>query len=279
MYNASLFVFERFRFCKMKIDFRSFKNICLLFLFLPCLVPYFIYKITVIIKNSFSFGELCWNRSYFITKTSRFILHLCWKLFGFSLNCVCLDFLLRNSPPSADVSTQMPLFNWKTTFPSNESNNFSMPEFTLPLEVVKSSVNSNEISKEFIYMRDHLIANIVLHFFRILIMVLYFKYCTLYNPIPAEKLDKRNGGFMRLEELESSSCFADSQCGSTDLEHILKSHTYVHKPWRKCNPCYLVTCRKNYFVGFHQTSTKAALGIAKNGFRLGSGCFFYFKIN
>ena len=256
MYDAAIFVVQ-------KIPKIQRGNGCLMLLTLPYQTFYYFFKINAIFKNNLSLGEFCWDGSYFITKTSRFILNLFLKLFGFSLNCVCLNFILK-------VKSKLEIANSSV----NSSVNSKEFVYISKLEIANSSVNSSVNSKEFVYMRDHLIANIVLYLVEIIIIVLYFKFCTLYNPIPEEKLDKRHGGFMRLEELGSSPCLADKQCGLTDLEHILKSHTYVHKPWRKCNPCYLLTCRKNFFVGFHQTNQSAALGIAKTGFRLGKGFLF-----
>lgn len=113
------------------------------------------------------------------------------------------------------------------------------------------------------------IAIIVFYAIRVVIMIILFKYCTLFT-VNCEETHYDHGGFMRLEEINTSTCLARNACATTDLEHVLKCHAKVHKPHRKCSPCYFCTGRKDYFIGFHQTTPETAIKIAKTGFKCGA---------
>ena len=146
------------------------------------------------------------------------------------------------------------------------------------------------------------IANMVLHIFRIFIMTFLFAYCSMFNPKHALKdpentikLQDNFFGFLRLEEIGTSSCssnlFNTDQCAVTDLAHVLRCHEKIHVPLKiKIDPkkkcilycsyfnCYELTGRKNFYIGFHQTTPEVSLLIAKNGFECGtSGNFGIYK--
>jgi hypothetical protein len=117
--------------------------------------------------------------------------------------------------------------------------------------------------------RNICIAIIVCYVVRIFIMILLFYYCTLFDVPLNNPANPAHGGFMRLEEMGSSKCLAKEACAATDLEHVLKCHSSLHKPHRKCSPCYFFTGRKNYYIGFHQTKPEYAIDIAVTGFKCG----------
>ena len=143
MYDAALFVFQKLpRINKIK------KGKCfIIFLTWPYQAFYFFSKVNAIIKNAVSLGEFCWNESYLITNTSRFILHLLLKLFGFTVNFLCLDFLLKSSLPkdftSSTSSTRPPLFNTTTTtLPFNITTTalpFNMTTTALPYNMTTTT--------------------------------------------------------------------------------------------------------------------------------------------
>lgn len=118
------------------------------------------------------------------------------------------------------------------------------------------------------------IALVVLHSFRIFILIFMFIYCDLFNPgnLPASAFSSKHDGFLRLEELDTGVCIAGKYCISNSIEHILKCHKNLHIPTRWCNPIYL--CANNYYIGFHQTNVDSAMKIAKSDFRKGSEGMF-----
>ena len=76
--------------------------------------------------------------------------------------------------------------------------------------------------------------------------------------------------FMRLPEIGTSSCISNKHCLSLDLEHILKCHDDLHVPDPSCNPCYSVSGRENYLIGFHQCENYTSLLIALMNFKPGN---------
>ena len=80
--------------------------------------------------------------------------------------------------------------------------------------------------------------------------------------------------FMRLPEIGTSSCISNKHCLSLDLEHILKCHDDLYAPDPSCNPCYSVSGRGNYLIGFHQCETYTSLLIALMNFKSGNDGMF-----
>ena len=113
------------------------------------------------------------------------------------------------------------------------------------------------------------VATLVLFIVRLVIMCFMFVYCGYFNPDRTLITHKNHEGFIRLEEMGTSTCSASQLCSTTDLHHILKCHDVLHLPERNC--CYITTCRGDCLIGFHQTTPEVALLIAKTGFKCGSG--------
>lgn len=118
------------------------------------------------------------------------------------------------------------------------------------------------------------ISSIILYAFRIFIMFFMFFFCSIFNPNKSVKSNERHEGYLRLEEMGTSICSASSRCRTTDLTHILKCHDVLHEPVKDCNPCYVLTCREKFLIGFHQTTLEVALLIAENGFKCGKTGMF-----
>jgi hypothetical protein len=106
---------------------------------------------------------------------------------------------------------------------------------------------------------------------------LYFNKCfnitEQYKPVP------EFGRFMRLSEVGTEGCILNEQCLSADLEHILKCHTDLNIPKKDCcrsfgNLNYYCTGRKNYMIGFHQTTNDAAISMSMSPFKKGNGGMF-----
>ena len=88
------------------------------------------------------------------------------------------------------------------------------------------------------------------------------------------------GRFARVSLLGSVFCAAKDYCPTTDLEHIFYYHNEFERPNQlyRCNFDY--TGRRNYMIGFHQTSREAALKISLSPMRItqdgmfGDGVYF-----
>ncbi len=135
---------------------------------------------------------------------------------------------------------------------------------------------------------------------------LYFNKC--FNITQQYKPVQEFGRFMRLSEVMkfylfnlifftklklfkvgTEGCILNNQCLSADLEHILKCHDDLNIPTRNCccftNLNYYCTGRKNYMIGFHQTTNDAAISMSMSPFRcgkegmFGGGIYFARSIN
>ena len=117
--------------------------------------------------------------------------------------------------------------------------------------IVATSCTSNLYTLQEVCM-----TNVVLHVLRNFIMTFLFAFCSMFNP--KKKFHENFHGFLRLEEMGTSACSNCVFCPITDLAHVIKCHDKIHTPARGLNKCYkgsyAITCRKNYYIGFHQTT-------------------------
>ena len=197
------------------------------------------------------------------------------KLFGCLILVVCANCIIV-SAFSKYLSIFFQWFSIRECFWRSKSQSVKIMYFAIRLNlyliglvftIIIIAHKDITIDKISLYL---CISLLVLYVARIILMMFMFYYCTQYNPDRTLKLHLNHDGFLRLEEMGSSTCSAGAVCRSTDLTHILKSHHVLHRPNKDCNPCYHLTCRKNFLIGFHQTTPEIALLIAKTGFKSGS---------
>ena len=209
-----------------------------------------------------------------IMERINILVKICTKKYSIAICKLCCIFCLTSAALNKCISTCIQWFSVKECFWRTHANLSKIFFFSLRLlfnlfglSMMIACLSVSQSTKSTVYSLN--IANLLLYIFRIAIMFFMFVYCSNFNPDSTVKPHANHEGYLRLEEMNTSICSAAAKCRTTDLTHILKCHDVLHEPVKDCNPCYILTCRKGFLIGFHQTTLEVALLIANTGFKCG----------
>jgi hypothetical protein len=248
--------------CKLSICNRLVGSIVLFIFYTALSIIYFVAFLLISVARVFDIRELCWPKVNYILKNLFFF---CIKLVFFialSLNSAArIYFYSQFKVCQSTMIVQSVYLFLNVLIIILIVVEYIYFELFTPknlIETSKKMIKKDEINLEESYkLKKYLIIS---------------RHAFNFMPEFAR--------FMRIERMGSNGCIAANYCSSMNLEHIFYCHNALNKPNSKFRCWYDWSGRKNYLVGFHQTTYEAALAISLSPMRItkdgmfGDGVYF-----